>query len=179
MIWLLDDKYMTYSTILSDKEVGELITTQEDSKDATLRPDIAIVFSDDISKNKKVDVVIIELKKTGLDLLNKNTIYGQLIQRATKLLQYYPNKIQRIWSYGIIDIDNEFKLFLTNQGFIELYSNDTIMYRHQDITLPDGTKIPTGFFIQSFKAFVDDAESRNSTFLNILKESLKREVSES
>lgn len=181
--WLLDDKYMSYSAIFSDREIGELISniTQDDVKDSSLRPDIAIVFSGDPNGDNKVDVVIVELKKLGLDMGERNNIYVQLLQRATKLLKYFPQKIQRIWFYGIVDIDDDFKLLLQNQDFIQLYSNDTVMYKHQDLNLPDGSKVPTAFFIQSFKAMLDDATSRNSTFLNILKEEFnpKTETSES
>lgn len=174
--WVLDDKYMSYSTIFSDKDIGDLIShiTKDDVKDDSLRPDIAIVFSGEPSSNTKVDVVIVELKKLGLeDMGERNNIYVQLLQRAIKLLEYYPNKIQRIWFYGIIDIDAEFKLLLENQEFIELYSNDTVMYKHSDLKLANGDKVPVGFFIQSYKALLDDAEIRNQTFLNILKEGLK------
>jgi hypothetical protein len=176
-VWLLDDKYMTYSTILSDKDIGDLVTTitKEDTKDSSFRPDIAIVFSDDINKAKKIDVVIVELKRLGIDSIDKSLIYPQLIQRATNLLKYYPNKIQRIWFYGIIDFDPEIKLLLINQGFTELYSNGTVLFQNQNIDIGNGTKVPTGFFIQSYDALIEDAESRNSTFLNILKEGLKAE----
>ena len=176
--WVLDDKYMSYSTILSDREIGELISyiTKNDIKDDSLRPDIAIVFSDDPKANTKVDVVIIELKRLGLDILDKNTVYVQLIQRATRLLEFYPDKIQRIWFYGIVDIDNDFALLLKNQGFTYLYSNDTVMFKNQDISINNGSIVPTGFFIQSYEALIEDAAKRNTTFLNILKESIKTQT---
>jgi hypothetical protein len=177
--WLLDDKYMSYSTILSDTKMDKLIenisledeTVEKDGK----RPDIAIVFSNDpeTENSPKIDVVIVELKKLGLPIERKNDIVVQLIGRAKKLLEYYPNRIQRIWFYGIIDIDIEFKLLLKGAGFTELYSNDSVLYAPQNIYLNEETKIPIGIYIQSFKAFIDDAESRNSTFLQILKEGFK------
>lgn len=65
--WLLDDRYMSYSTILSDKHMGEIlenITIDADSNDdkKEKRPDIAIIFSNDPTEAKKVDVVVVELK---------------------------------------------------------------------------------------------------------------------
>ena len=173
--WILDDKYMSYSTIFSDKDIGDLVSylTKDDIVDDSLRPDIAIVFSDDPKQSKKVDVVIVELKKLGLDELSKNNIYVQLLQRATKLLEYYPEKIQRIWFYGVIDIEPGFKLLLENQDFIELYSNDTVMFKHSDLKLENGEKVPVGFFIQSYKALLEDAAFRNQTFLDVLKEGFK------
>ncbi len=175
--WLLDDKYMSYTTILSDQQMEKLISNislEEDVQADSKRPDIAIVFSNDPVSIPKVDVVIVELKKLGLSLERKNDIVVQLIRRATKLLHLYPNKIQRIWFYGIVDIDLEFKLLLKGLGFTELFSNDSVLYKPQDIYLDENTKIPIGIYIQSYDAFIEDAESRNSTFLNLLKEGLKK-----
>jgi hypothetical protein len=177
--WLLDDKYMSYTTILSDLEMTQLIQElaidEDDNKDGS-RPDIAIVFSNNPETNKKVDVVIIELKKTELKLAKKEEVVSQLRQRARKLLKYYDKKIQRIWFYGIVDFDDEFKISLLEDKFAKLYSTDTVFYKEQPIILdienPNET-IPVGLYIMSFDAFIDDASSRNSTFLNLLKENLK------
>ncbi len=173
--WLLDDKYMSYSTILSDMEMGKLldkISIDDYQKDDS-RPDISIVFSKEPSEEAKADVVIVELKKLGLDLKRKNDIDVQLRQRARKLLQYYPNKIQRIWFYGIIDIDDEFRLLLRDEGYTPLFSNGSLFCREAKIYLDDNNFILTTLYIQSFDAFIKDAESRNATFLQILKEGLK------
>lgn len=52
--WLLDDKYMTYETVLSDREFGELITfiTEDEVERNDDRIDIALVFSNN-PNNKK------------------------------------------------------------------------------------------------------------------------------
>lgn len=178
--WLLDDKYMSYTTILSDLEMTQLIQElaieEDDNKDGS-RPDIAIVFSNNPETNKKVDVVIIELKKTELKLAKKEEVVSQLRQRARKLLKYYDKKIQRIWFYGIVDFDDEFKISLLEDKFAKLYSTDSVFYKEQPIILDiekPNESIPVGLYIMSFDAFIDDASSRNSTFLNLLKENLKR-----
>lgn len=175
--WLLDDKYMSYSTILSDIEMGELITaiSEEELIKDVKRPDIAIVFSKDPSYNTGVDVVIVELKKKALDLARKEEVISQLKQRARKLLQYYPKNIQRIWFYGIVEFDDEFIRSLKEEKYIELYSKDTCYYKEHSI-IPDissNVMIPIGLFILSYKALIEDAESRNATFLRILKEGIR------
>lgn len=55
------------------------------------------------------------------------------------------------------------------------YSNDQMYYRDQKISVNgnENIKVPTGFYILSFEPYIKDAESRNSTFLNVLKESIK------
>jgi hypothetical protein len=180
--WLLDDKYMSYTTILSDKRIKEIykeidITSTTAKKDK--KPDITIIFSGNPEQTKRIDVVIIELKKLGLELEKKEYMISQLRQRARVLLSCYPDKIQRIWFYGIVDIDPEFRKSLIEDNYIELYSPGSLFYKEQNVIAdndPTDTKIPWGLFIQSYKSFVDDAETRNSTFLKILKESIKKNI---
>ena len=177
--WLLDDKYMSYTTILSEKDMGEVLDNltldSEEKERNDKRPDLAIIFSNDPTEAKKVDVVIVELKKLGLGLAKKEEVTSQLRQRARKLLQHYPNKIQRIWFYGIVDFDDEFKVSLLEDKYIELFSCGTVFYKEQPIItdLETKTEIPVGLYVLSFDAFLKDAEVRNSTFLNLLKEELK------
>ena len=71
--WLLDDKYMTYETVLSNRDMGELIqfiTSEETPRDDD-RTDIALVFSSNPKDKKPFDVVIVELKKKGVSLKEK------------------------------------------------------------------------------------------------------------
>lgn len=172
-IWLLDDKFMTYSTVLSEMEMRQLIPNiklDEESTDIS-RPDIAIVFSKDPTESKKlVDVVIVELKKTGLKLAKKEEVVSQLRQRARKLLEYYPNQIGRIWFYGIVDMHEEFIVSLIEDDYFPVYSEDEVFYKEQKIIVDRAKNIivPVGLNILSYKALLDDADSRNSTFLKIL-----------
>jgi hypothetical protein len=177
--WLLDDKYMSYATILSDMKMSELIrniTLEDEIVEDESRPDIAVIFSNDPEKNAKVDVVIVELKKLNLELASKEEVESQLRQRARKLLKYYGNRIQRIWFYGIVDMDIELRKSLDELGYIELFSNDTLLYREVPIAVDDEMKIkiPVSIYILSFNAFLKDAENRNATFLQLLKEGLKQ-----
>ena len=177
--WLLDDKYMSYSAVLSDIEVTELLKTihleNETINDPDSRPDIAIVFSNDFRNPEKCDVVIVELKRLGLKLAKREEVVSQLRERARLLLDYYPNKIQRIWFYGIVDIDEKFRISLLDDDFVPLFSNDQLFYREQKISVNgnENNKVPTGFYILSYDAFIKDAESRNSTFLKLLIDSIK------
>lgn len=172
-IWLLDDKFMTYSTILSEMEMRQLIPhikLDEESTDIS-RPDIAIVFSKDPTETTKlVDVVIVELKKTGLKLAKKEEVVSQLRQRARKLLEYYPNQIGRIWFYGIVDMHEEFIVSLMEDDYFPVYSEDEVFYKEQKIIVDRSKNIivPVGLNILSYKALLEDADSRNSTFLKIL-----------
>ena len=180
-LWLLDDKYMTYSTAMSEKSMKDIIEeiTKEPSTKDLSTPNIAVIFSDNPNseENKSVDVVIVELKKRGIKLAKTEEVISQLKQRATKLMQLYPNKIQRIWFYGIVEFNDEFKLSLKNDEYTPLYSKDSLYYKENRVylNLDDDKPYMIGTYILSIDAFIEDAKARNSTFLQILKDGFQKE----
>ena len=174
-VWLLDDKYMSFSTILSDEEMYKLIDViaEPEELNDTKRPDIAIVFSRSLDENIPVDVVIVELKKKGASLDENVKVTTQLWQRAKKLLQYYQARIQRIWFYGVISIDNEFSGYLKDKGWKELFSLGNMYYLEEEISV-NNDKVPVGYFLMPYDSLLADAKGRNETFLKILKESIRK-----
>lgn len=172
-VWLLDDKYMTYEAVLSDREMSELIKfiTEDNGllRDDD-RPDIALVFSNDPDNSKVFDVVMVELKKRGISLEENMKTVTQLEKRARKLMKYYNNKIQRIWYYGIIEFNEEVELALTGE-YKELYSSGKMYYREVKVAIQKTPEIilPIGVFIWDIDAVIKDADSRNSAFLNLIK----------
>lgn len=181
-LWLLDDKYMTYTTAMSEKTMKEIVEeiTQEvqGEKDLTT-PDIAVLFSNNPEgkESDKVDVVIVELKKRGIKLAKTEEVISQLKQRAIKLMKYYPSKIQRIWFYGIVEFNDDFKLSLKNDEYTPLYSKDSLYYKENKVYLSVDDDVPylIGTYILSIDAFIEDAKARNSTFLQLLKDGFKKE----
>ena len=175
-IWVFDDKYMTYDIILSEKEMSEVIQVITDGevfeKDDD-RPDIAIIFSSnpyDENKDKKVDVVIVELKKKGISAERNFDVETQLKKRAGRLMQYYNNKIQQIWFYGIVDFDEEFEKLVAGE-YHQLFSKGKVYYKPTEVVTQINPRIsfPIGIFLLDFDAMVNDADTRNSFFLNIIK----------
>lgn len=171
--WLLDDKYMTYETVLSDKELGELIqyiTEDEVIERDDDRPDLALVFSNNPSETPNFDLVIVELKKRGISLEENMKTVTQLEKRARKLMKYYSNKIQRIWYYGIVEFNEELELHLSGE-YKELYSSGKIYYKDSTIAIsknPD-IRLPIGIYMWDIDAVISDADSRNSAFLRLIK----------
>jgi hypothetical protein len=180
-VWVFDDKYMTYDTVLSDKEMSEVIkviTEGENIDKDDDRPDIAMIFSGnpkDDNKEKKVDVVIVELKRKGLKTERNVDVETQLEKRARKLLRYYNNKIQQIWFYGVVEFDEDYELHLQSNEYHKLYSNGKVYFRNKDVPLElnSAEKFPMNLCIMDFDALVLDADTRNSTFLNIIKSKFK------
>lgn len=170
--WLLDDKYMTYETVLSDREFGELITfiTEDEVERNDDRIDIALVFSNNPNNKKPFDIVIVELKKRGISLEENMKVVTQLEKRARKLMQYYDNQIQRIWYYGIIEFNEDVELALSGE-YTELYSTGKMYYKETSVAISLSPKktLPIGVFIWDLDAVVDDAHTRNAAFLNLIK----------
>ncbi|MBN8574172.1 MAG: sensor histidine kinase [Candidatus Kapabacteria bacterium] len=170
--WLLDDKYMTYETILSDREMSELIqiiTDEEESTDDN-RPDIALIFSNNPANKKPFDVVIVELKKRGISLEENMKVVTQLEKRARRLMKHYNNQIQRIWFYGIIEFNDDVEMQLAGE-YTELYSSGKMYYRETNVAISLNPKVtlPIGVFIWDLDAVISDADARNSAFLNLIK----------
>lgn len=170
--WLLDDKYMTYETVLSDREFGELLNfiTEDEGEKNNDRVDIALVFSNNPNNKKPFDIVIVELKKRGISLEENMKVVTQLEKRARKLMQYYDNQIQRIWYYGIIEFNEEVELALSGE-YTELYSTGKMYYKETSIAISLNPKkiLPIGVFIWDLDAVIEDAHSRNAAFLNLIK----------
>jgi hypothetical protein len=176
--WLLDDKFMTFRTILSEKRMSEVINAirleGEDVSGETGRPDIAMIFSADPKDSVPVDVVVIEIKKKTDDEKENQYAINQLLERARKLVEHCPN-IQRIWYYAVLQINDSFARSLRQQRWATLFSKGRLYYQEYSTERPDGTMVPTPIFAMSFDAIVSDAQSRNHTFLEILRSAMKQQ----
>ncbi|WP_188053698.1 ATP-binding protein [Iodobacter fluviatilis] len=176
--WLLDDKFMTFRTILSEKRMDEIINNillSDEVEGEAGRPDIAMIFSADPNDNGPVDVVVVEVKKiTDSEKENQYAI-NQLIQRAVKLSKYCSN-IQRIWYYAVVNVNDEFAETLQIQKWAPLYSKGKVFYQEFQAPKVGGGFVPTPIFVLSFDAIVSDAEARNHTFLEILRDAIKKNV---
>lgn len=173
-VWVLDDKFMSYYMVLSEAEMSRVINviTQGEVKgNDGDRPDITLFFSGNPqTENTKVDVVVVELKRLGIHAEQNSIVEFQLDTRAQRLAKYYENRIQRMWFYGIVDFDNKYRMHLVNNGFSPLYSNGDIYFRSKTVylDLSKQQSVIQNTYILDFKAMVEDACSRNSTFLKIL-----------
>jgi hypothetical protein len=171
--WILDDKFMTFRTILSEakmQEVVDAITIDSDDVQDDGRPDISFIFSADPSHGQQVDVVIVEVKRRAADDKEGPYATTQLLKRARKLVKHCPN-IQRMWYFGIIELDDEISSLLEIQKWQPLFSKGTVYYQEFSV---EGR--PTPVYLMSWKAVVEDAEARNRTFLEILKRDIKEQT---
>lgn len=173
-VWVLDEKFMSYCTVLSEpemKKVIDVLTEGETKDDDDDRPDIVLFFSGDpTQEGKKVDVVVVELKRLGIKAEQNSIVEFQLDTRTQRLAEYFGRRIQRMWFYGVVDFDERYETHLVNNDYNPLYSNGSVYFRSK-IVYTDKTKtfgVIQNSYIMDFKALVEDASSRNETFLKIL-----------
>lgn len=174
--WLLDDKFMVFRTILSEKSMDAVINAirlDDESVGDTGRPDIAMIFSADPSDAAPVDVVVVEIKKKTDEEKDNFYAVNQLLDRARKLVAHCPN-IQRVWYYAIMDINDATAFRLRQFKWTPFFSKGKVFYQEFETPHPDGRIIPTPTFVVSFDAIVADAECRNHTFLEILRDGMKK-----
>lgn len=182
-VWILDDKFMSYSTVLSEAETSRVIdvlTEGEVRNKDNDRPDITLFFSGDPNDvSKKVDVVVVELKRLGLSVEQNSIVEIQLDTRTRRLAEYYGKRIQRMWFYGIVDFDDQYEMHLRDNYFNPLFSNGKIYFRSKPVSLDltSSQSVIQNAYILDFSAMVEDANSRNSTFLKILQHSFENESS--
>ena len=179
-VWVLDDKFMSYCTVLSEAEMSKVINvlTEGEVKDNDDdRPDITMFFSGNPrAEGSKVDVVVVELKRLGIPAEQNSIVEFQLDTRTQRLAEYFDERIQRMWFFGIVEFDDRYKLHLMNNGYRPLYSNGSTFFRSKTVfsDLAQTKSVIQNSYIMDFKALIDDASSRNETFLQILKSHFKK-----
>lgn len=174
-VWVLDDKFMSYCTVLSETEMSKIIDviTNGEVKDSDDdRPDITLFFSADPTKESRMlDVVVVELKRLGIKAEQNSIIEFQLDTRTQRLAEFYDKRIQRMWFYGIVEFDEKYETHLVNNGYNPLFSNGSIYFKSKTVYTDKSRSfgVIQNSYIMDFKALVEDANSRNETFLKILK----------
>lgn len=158
-LWLFDDRFMTYDKVFSDKQIKAIFPELHKYLD---KPDILTLSSNTFKKEEITDVVIIELKRPNA----KNDVAiaeSELLKYSRYVRESNLSNI-RIWTYAFISFDAEADLALDDKSYnrIPIRNGWPIRYSYHKV---HNTIIN---FID-YRALAFDAESRNNTFLNILK----------
>lgn len=164
-LWLLDDKFMTYTYAASDETVNAIkndieAKNLEKFKDKN-RPDISLFFND--SDNHK-NLVMIEFKGANADKYEKKKALTELPDDVAIIKKHIP-EIDTVWSYIITAIDSEFKFSIDNQDFIELFTSDSSYCAYYKYF----SKQNAHEYILDLKTITTDAFARNKVFMDILK----------
>ena len=180
-VWVIDDKFMSYQELLSEAEMTKVInciTVEDNSIIDKDRPDITLFFSSNPeTSTEKVDVVVVELKRLGISAEENSIVEFQLNTRTRRLAEYYDDKIQRMWFYGIVEFNDDYETHLVDSHFRPLFSSGKVYFRSEPIFL-DKTQTKSviqNAYIMDFKALVEDANSRNEAFLKVLQSHFKQQ----
>lgn len=165
-IWLLDDKFMNYFYLASDKDFSAIrkamkIKAQSSSR-GRYRPDLFGVYLRDRDITRSQDVVMIEFKGLGATNKNKREAIVQISDNVATVKKLYPS-IKTVWSFIITHIDEEFSESLENNMFKPFLNiGAKKIYRSYN------DKLNNHCFAISIDALLSDAMSRNSIFLDII-----------
>lgn len=162
-IWLVDDKFMSYSYAASDRTIAHVLekgvgTEGVTGKNAQGRPDISIFFQ---KEKDNANAVIIELKALEADAAQKHAGLLELRNYATKFKE--AQKLNNVWYYLITKIDDDFKTALKGDNFKLLFSTDEKIYFNYYDTLS------LYLYVMSIESLLLDAKARNKTFIDIIK----------
>ena len=166
-VWLVDDKFLSYSNIYSDEtlatiihEVGSAVESKQQRK-----PDVAVFFSKD-GDNHPNKLVIIEFKKPGADIFENNKSLMQCRVYASDLADRIPT-VREVFAFSVVEIDDDFYRDMKQTGFKDVFSlTDRVVYN--DFLIGSKDEIPLHLYVMPASALIKDAKARNKVFEDVL-----------
>jgi len=171
-LWLLDDRYTTYSYAASDKRIREVLKgIDEENGDTDIlddRPDLSLFFSHNPSKPERLKSVMVEIKP--FDYASKPD--RKKFAGIQQLLDYVEafqekEKIEEVSAFLITEIDEKLESMLKRDSYIPLFSTESPIYHR--FYGESGISI----FVISASTLIKDAEARNKVFLDIVRKQSK------
>lgn len=165
--WILDDRFMSYIHSTSDVSLQKITKSFNDifyqESESEERPDYLMFFSNKLENpNDKVNMVCFEFKKLGNTKYDKAKAIIQLTDYAAELKEAC-KRIEILFLFALVEFDERFEKTLERQGFRRRFSMQGKIWSKYN---PD---IDVELSFLDFKALIHDANSRNKTFMEILK----------
>jgi hypothetical protein len=161
-LWLLDDKFMSYNYVASEKTITTFLKTKNlDYHKSTQEMDIIVYFD----KQDKSRAVVIELKKLTANYKENGVGINQLFNYSKKL---FDSGVKELYLYLFAKIDDDFRDQLENQlKFTKICSHGGEIWHN--------SYLDRNSYIQiiSPDAIIADADARNRTFLSFIKNSTR------
>lgn len=172
-VWLVDDKFLSYSSIYSDETLASIVREVGEKTESTQqrRPDIAAFYSKD-SEGQPNRLVIIEFKKPGADIFENNKSLLQCRLYASELADRIAT-LREVFAFSIVEIDDEFYKDMKRTGFKDVFSlSERVVY--DDFVIGSGDNIPLHLYVMPVASLISDAKARNRVFEDVLRFSLDR-----
>lgn len=166
-LWLIDDRFTTYSYAASDKKIeGILAAIDEDadgSPNLSDKPDLALFFSGDPNSERKLKAVLVEIKPFDFRSKPERKKFEGITQLRDYIRAFKDReKIDEIFAYLVTDVDDKLALLLEEDGYSRLYSQDYPIYHRHYGNLGS-------IFVVGARTLIADAEARNKVFLDIIR----------
>ena len=167
-VWLIDDKFLSYSNIYSDESLAKIIesVTSSFASKQQRRPDVAAFFSKN-AENQPNKLVIIEFKKPGADVFENTKALTQCRLYASELTEKIPS-VREVFAFAVVNIDDEFYRELKQTKYIDIFSlNEKVVY--QDFRIGPNDSISLHLYVIPPLSLIKDAKARNKVFEDLLK----------
>lgn len=166
-VWIVDDKFLAYSSIYSDQKLRTIIERVNVGAESKLgkKPDVAAFYATD-DEDRPNKLVVIEFKKPGTDVFDNNKALTQCRLYASDLSEAI-STVREVFSFAIVDIDAEFKRDLRQQEFMPVFSlSEPVFYKKY--SLGEDNEIPLHLYVMPASALLKDAKARNRIFEEVL-----------
>lgn len=171
-LWLLDDRFTTYSYAASDKRIVDILKdineTIDDIDVLNDKPDLSLFFSHNPNNPERLKSVMVEIKPFDYSTKSDRKKFSgvqQLIDYVTAFKT--KENIQEVYGYLITDIDKKLADRLEIDGYVPLFSSEAPIYHRYF------EKIGVSIYVVSAKTLIYDAEARNKVFLDIIRKQTK------
>lgn len=171
-LWLLDDRFTTYSFAASDNRIREVLKgIDEENGDTQIlddRPDLSLFFSHNPHKPGRLKSVLVEIKPFDYASKPDRKKFAGIQQLIDYVKAFKEKeKIEEVSAYLITEIDSKLDERLTDNDFTKLFSLENPIYHR----FYQGAGI--SIFVISASTLIKDAEARNKVFLDIVKKQTK------
>lgn len=174
-VWLVDDKFLSYSSIYSDVGLAQIVRdvgAETESKQQR-KPDVAAFFSKD-DEGHPNKLVIIEFKKPGADIFENSKALQQCRLYADELVRRIET-IREVFAFSIVEIDDEFYRDMKRTGFKDVFSlSERVVY--DDFVIGSADDIPLHLYVMPAASLITDAKARNRVFEEVLRFNMTKDA---
>jgi hypothetical protein len=167
-LWLLDDRFTTYSYAASEKRIKEVLTEigaeTENTEILEDRPDLSIFFSHNPNDPERLKSVLVEIKPFDYESKSDRKKFAG-IQQLVDYVEAFKSKekIEEIFAFLITDIDEKLSARLKKDDYTPLFSLESpIFHRFYK-------ELGISIYVISATTLIKDAEARNKVFLDIIR----------
>jgi hypothetical protein len=174
-VWLVDDKFLSYSNIFSDEELSKIVTDVNEviEQRQARKPDVAAFFSRD-NDSRPNKLVVIEFKKPSADIFDANKALMQCRYYASELAERIPS-VREVFAFAIVEINDDFYRELKQSNYKDIFSaSQRVLYQDFKIEVKAGSssqineEIPLHLYVMPASALISDAKARNRVFEEVL-----------